>query len=167
MTPDGHYEFNRIPFGYVNAPAVYQRAIDRSLGPLKGKDAFVYMDDVLIPSSSIEEGFERLDRVLKALAIGGFSLNYNKCKFFSEECEYLGVIISQGQLKPSPKKVGALTESPSPTNIKGVRQLMGLASYFCRFIANFFILITNLLRKDSDFLWSEECEKTCQILIDR
>lgn len=47
VTPDGHYEFNVMPFGYVNAPSCCQRAIDKALDPLKGKTAFVYIDDVL------------------------------------------------------------------------------------------------------------------------
>jgi hypothetical protein len=85
ITTLGLYEYHRMPFGLVNAPAVYQRAIDKALGKLKGAEAHVYMDDVLIPSESIEEGLQRLENVLHALANAGFSLNYRKCTFLAEE----------------------------------------------------------------------------------
>ena len=69
VTPDGHYEFNCMPFGYVNAPSVYQRAIDKALGDLKGTKAFVYLDDVLVPSRTQEEGLDNLQEVLSLIHI--------------------------------------------------------------------------------------------------
>lgn len=168
ITPDGHYEYNRMPFGYVNAPAIYQRAIDKALGNLKGTMAFVYLDDVLVPSVSIDEGLTNLEKVLSALAIGGFSLNYQKCVFFSKETEYLGVILSEGSIRPSVHKIKALTQSFPPCDVKGVRQFMGLAGYFRRFIKNFATItapITTLLRKHHKFEWTKECENARQFII--
>ncbi|EFA05054.2 Retrovirus-related Pol polyprotein from transposon 297-like Protein [Tribolium castaneum] len=170
ITPDGHYEFNRMPFGYVNAPSIYQRAIDKALGDLKGSKAFVYLDDVLVPSTTIEEGLDTLQEVLCALTAGGFSLNYEKCVFFATETEYLGVVLSEGTIKPSPRKVKALTETPVPSNIKSVRQFMGLAGYFRRFIQGFSKItapITALLRKDQVFNWTPECESARQLIISK
>jgi hypothetical protein len=118
ITPDGLYEYHRMPFGLVNAPAVYQRAIDKALGKLKGTEAHVYMDDVLIvPSESIEEDLQRLENVLHALANAGFSLNYRKCTFLAEETEYLGIVISHGSVQPSPRKVSALVHSAVPSDV--------------------------------------------------
>lgn len=109
MTPDGLYEWNRMPFGYVNSPSIYQQAIDKALGNLKGKKAFVYLDDVLVPSSTISEGLQNLEEVLEALATSGFSLNYEKCVFFAKETEYLGVRLREGTVRPSTRKINALT----------------------------------------------------------
>lgn len=170
ITPDGHYEFNRMPFGYVNAPAIYQRSIDKTLGDLKGTKAFVYLDDVLVPSTSIDEGLKHLEDVLDALSRHGFGLNYEKCSFFTEETEYLGVILRAGTVCPSPRKIKALTEAPIPKDIKGVRQLLGLASYFRRFIKGFSELaspISALLRKNSVFEWTSECENARQLIISK
>lgn len=168
VTPDGQYEFNRMPFGYVNAPAIYQRAIDKALGNLKGTKAFVYLDDVLVPTRTIEEGLQNMEEVLSALSTAGFTLNYEKCVFFAAETEYLGVLLSQGSIRPSPKKVSALTHSLPPSNVKGVRQFMGLAGYFRRFIKGFSQLtapISALLKKNSVFEWSSECERARQLVI--
>jgi hypothetical protein len=83
-----------MPFGLANAPAVFQRAINNALGPLKDRVALVYLDDVLIPSTTIEPGIEKLELVLTALAKAGFSLNINKCKFFQTTVDYLGRSVS-------------------------------------------------------------------------
>jgi len=170
VTPDGHYEFNRMPFGYINAPAIYQRAIDEALGELKGTKAFVYLDDVLVPSSTIEEGLQNLEEVLDSLATHGFSLNYDKCVFFALETEYLGVVISEGTIRPNPRKIEALRNAPQPTDVKSVRQFMGLAGYFRRFIKGFSQLtapITALLKKNCVFNWTPECESVRQSLLEK
>lgn len=170
ITPDGHYEFNRMPFGYINAPSIYQRAIDKALGDLKGSKAFVYLDDVLVPSTSTSEGLQTLEEVLSALSTAGFSLNYEKCVFFATETEYLGVILSEGFIRPSPRKVSALTQAPSPSDVKSVRQFMGLAGYFRRFIKGFSQLtapISALLRKNHAFEWTSECENARQLIMNK
>ena len=93
VTPDGHYEWLRTPFGLANAPAVFQRAISNALEPLKDTVALVYLDDILIPSVTPEEELELLKQVLKqvleALQKAGFSLNIAKCKFLQSEIIYL------------------------------------------------------------------------------
>ena len=109
-----------------------------------------------------------LEGVLSALAEGGFSLNYKKCTFFATETEYLGVVVSEGSIRPSPRKVTALTQTPAPSDLKAVRQFMGLASYFRRFIKDFATLtapITALLRKNQTFEWTMQCESARQMVI--
>lgn len=170
ITPDGQYEFNRMPFGYINAPAIYQRAIDEALGELKGSKAFVYLDDVLVPSATIEEGLQNLEEVLSALSAHGFSLNYEKCVFFALETDYLGVTLCEGSIRPSVLKVNALACAPPPSDVKGVRQFMGLAGYFRRFIKGFSKLtapISGLLRKNCAFEWTPECENVRQVIINK
>lgn len=67
VTPDGHFEYLRMPFGLANAPAVFQRSINKALGQLKDNTALVYLDDILIPSQTIEDAYESLRRVFAAL----------------------------------------------------------------------------------------------------
>lgn len=64
VTPENHYEFLRMPFGLTNAPAVFQRLMDKILGTFKNSIAFPYLDDVIIPSRTVEEGVARLRQVL-------------------------------------------------------------------------------------------------------
>ena len=89
IMPDGHYEFNRMPFGYVNAPTMYQRAMDKALGDIKGTKAVVYLDDIMVPSTTIEQGMTNIE-LLSALAEGGFSLKYKKCTFVVTDTRVLG-----------------------------------------------------------------------------
>lgn len=168
VTPDDHCEFLRMPFGLVNAPAVFQRAINKALGDLKNTIAVVYLDDVLIPSKSIEQGLHRLNIVLKALSDGGFSLNLDKCKFLQNTIEYLGREISKEGVRPSRTKIDALVSSPTPTNVKHIRQFMGLANYFRKFIPEFAAktsCITHLTKNKIKFEWTPECEEAKAYII--
>lgn len=170
VTPDGHYEWLRVPFGVSNGPSTFQWAVNTALGALKQNIALVYIDDIIIPSMNITEGLERLDLVLKALDDAGFTLNLKKCKFLQTEIEYLGRVVSKDGIRPGNAKVEALTHAPIPKNIKQVRQLMGLAGYFRKYVPEFATktaCITDLLRKDIHFLWSEECEKSRKYLIEK
>lgn len=157
ITPDGHFEFLKMPFGICNGPSVFQRAIVRAVKHLPY--LLIYIDDLLIPFSTFPEGLEYLDQTLQALCAAGFTINLKKCKFFESEIEYLGRIISEKGVRPSEKKVSALVDSPIPTNIKQVRQFMGLASYFRRFIPEFSYrtaCITKLTKSNQKWEWGAE-----------
>lgn len=169
VTPDGQYEYLRMPFGLANAPAVFQRAINKALGKLKYDTAIVYMDDIVIPSVTVEDGFSNLKLVLDALEEAGFSVNIHKCRFFMHSIIYLGREISADGIRPDPNKIKAVKESAPPTNVKQVRQFIGLASYFRKFIPAFsskVACITNLTRLNVPFVWTDECEKARQYVID-
>lgn len=88
VTPDGHFEFLKIPFGKCNGPSVFQKAITKAVKDLKF--ILVYIDDLLIPFGTISEGLDYLDQTLKALTDAGFTINLSKCKFFETSIEYLG-----------------------------------------------------------------------------
>jgi hypothetical protein len=137
VTPDGQYEYLTMPFGLRNAASVYQRCINKALGPLKDEVALAYMDDILCFAKDITQGLERLDLTLKALSEAGFSFNIHKCKFIKKEVDYLGYVIKAGEITPNPRKVQALVEAPAPKSASQVRQFLGLASYFRRFIPNY------------------------------
>lgn len=157
VTPDGHFEFLKMPFGICNGPSVFQKAITKAVKDLKF--ILVYIDDLLIPFSTISEGLDYLDQTLKALTDAGFTINLSKCKFFETSIEYLGRIISREGVKPSHRKVSALVNSPIPTNVRQVRQFMGLASYFRRFIPEFAsrtASITKLVKNDQKWEWGPE-----------
>lgn len=137
VTPEGHYEYLRMPFGLANAPAVFQIAVNKSLGRLINELALVYLDDILIPSVTIEEGLVKLELVLAALKAAGFSLNIKNCRFFSDNIDYLGRNISAESIRPGESKTLTLINTPILKNDKQMRQVMGLTSYFRNFEPNF------------------------------
>uniref|UniRef100_V5FZU9 Retrovirus-related Pol polyprotein n=1 Tax=Anoplophora glabripennis TaxID=217634 RepID=V5FZU9_ANOGL len=84
ITSDGHFEYLKMPFGLINAPSVFQRAIHNALGKLRYDQVLVYMDDLLIPSVSVEEGLKLLELVFELLNYSGFKLNLKKMFFLKK-----------------------------------------------------------------------------------
>lgn len=170
VTPEGHFEYLKMPYGLANAPVVYQRVISKTLRKhLESGKALVYVDDVLILASTVEEALENLREVLSTLTSAGFSINLKKSTFVTTEVEYLGRIITEGQVKPSDRKIKALVDSPVPTNVKQVRQLLGLAGYFRRYIRDYASKttpISRLTRNGVPFVWGEEQENARRYLIE-
>jgi transposase InsO family protein len=167
VTPDGHYEYVRMPFGLVNAPAVFQRAIIKVLGPLRFNVAMAYMDDVLIPSKDIDEGLSFLKQVLNVFRESNLTIKLTKCLFFQQKLEYLGHEISAQGIKPGTRKTIAIEQFPRPKTVHEIRQFIGLASYFRKYIANFAVIaspLTQLTRKDVPFVWHEEQEAAFNLL---
>lgn len=174
VTPDGQYEYNRMPFGLVNAPSVFQRTINKILNDAKVKYALVYMDDVLIPSKDFAEGMQRLEEVLILLRDGGLTLKLSKCKFFFETIDFLGFEVSSEGIRPGSRKTDAVSKFPTPTNQHELRQFLGLSGFFRRFIKGYAIIttpLTDLLKKDTPWIWGttqeDAFQKVRQLLIDR
>lgn len=162
VTPEGHYEYCKMPYGLANAPIVYQKTITKTLKSfIDAGQVLVYIDDVLLLTDGIDENLVLLEAVVKTLTEAGFSINIKKCTFLTNEIEYLGRIIGGGQVRPSTYKIDALVKSPRPSSVKQVRQFLGLAGYFRRYIPDYAIKtahIAALTKKSVNFNWCDEHE---------
>ena len=107
-----------MPFGLCNAPATFQRLMDNVLMGLKGEEALVYLDDIIIFGSSLEEHTKRLERVLQRLEKANLYMQLPKCTFAVREVDYSGHIVSNEGIKPDPKKISAI-KTPSYEECKG------------------------------------------------
>lgn len=171
ITPDGQYIFNRVPFGLCNAPAWFQKVIRESL---KGLPALNYIDDLLEATDSVEENFRELEELFERLKEHNFTINLSKCKFFKDSVTYLGREISKDGVRPGLEKILAVKNANEPTTVKQVRQLIGLISWFRRFVKNFATIVaplTELTRKDFNWVWGpaqiSAFKKIKSILIER
>lgn len=161
VTPDGQFEFNRMPFGLANAPAVFQRAVNLVLGNARFDTALAYMDDILVPSSSFEQGIDRLKVVFNKLRQANLTLKPQKCHFFQERVDYLGFEVSSNGIRPGSRKIESVSNFPHPRDAHNVRQFIGLVSFFRRFVRGFAEIarpLTKLLKKDVTWAWGDEQE---------
>ena len=135
--PLGFYEWETLPFGLVNAPATFQRLLQQVMSGLHLKECLIYLDDIIIFSTTFEEHLTRLENVFKRLDQANLKLKPSKCKLFQKEVKYLGHIVSDQGISTDPKKIETLQKWPRPTTVKEVRQFIGFASFYRRFIPGF------------------------------
>jgi len=102
-TPFGLCEFLRMPFGLKNATQTFQRLMDRILKDLNF--AFVYLDDILIASTSKSQHSEHLNSVFKLLSSNGLVINKSKCLFGVKHLEYLGHLVTSDGIRPLNSRV--------------------------------------------------------------
>jgi len=158
-TPYGHYEFNRMPFGLKNAPATFQRLMNAVLAGLQGIRCLVYLDDIVIYGSSLQEHNKRLTEALQRLRKHNLKLQVEKCEFLRKEVTYLGHIISEDGISPDPAKLSAVKNFPTSKKVKDVQSFIRLAGYYRKFIKNFSKIakpLTMLTKKDNKFNWNTE-----------
>ena len=103
--PLGFYECNRMAFGLTNAPATFQRLIERCMGDIHLKECLIYLDDIIIYSQTFEEHLHRLENVFKQLELHGLKLKGSKCEFFKHQVNYLGHVVSDQGIQTDPEKI--------------------------------------------------------------
>jgi len=126
-----------MPFGLTNAPATFQRALDIILSGFKWHLCLVYLDDVIIFSSSAEQHVKDVDVVVTRLCEAGVTLNLEKCTWFSDKVECLGHIVGPGQLHVQNKKVDALKHASLPTPKSQLKSFLGMCKGYRRFVKDF------------------------------
>lgn len=161
-TSQGHYEFNKLPFGISNSPSTFARAMNFALKPhLDSKICFVYIDDVIILGNSEKEHRENLKAVLNTIRFHKLSLKPSKCIFMAKKVIYLGFQISEDGISPNPEKVEALQKLEVKKTIRGVRSFLGAMSFYRRHTENFAEMakpLYSLLKTSSKFVWTTDCD---------
>jgi hypothetical protein len=161
VTPFGHYRWLFMPFGCRNAPATFSRLVTKLLADLE-TFCVSFLDDILIFSDSWQEHKCAIAEVLQRIKDAGLTLNLNKSVFAVAELDYLGHRIGRGKIQPLEKKISALLQYDRPKNRKQLQSYLGLAGYYRKFLPNFShttAVLSNLLRKDVQFEWSEDAQK--------
>ncbi|RVW72117.1 Transposon Ty3-G Gag-Pol polyprotein [Vitis vinifera] len=161
--PFGTYAYRRMPFGLCNAPATFQRCMLSIFSDMVERIMEVFMDDITVYGGTFEECLINLEAVLHRCIEKDLVLNWEKCHFMVRQGIVLGHIISEKGIEVDKAKVELIVKLPSPTTVKGVRQFLGHAGFYRRFIKGFSSLskpLCELLAKDAKFIWDERCQNS-------
>ncbi|KAJ9521984.1 hypothetical protein QJQ45_024869 [Haematococcus lacustris] len=138
VTPEGQFQYKVLSFGLTNAPATFQRVMNRVFEKqLKEGFVLVYLDDILVMSSSPEEHAMHLKEVLQVMKDNQLYAKLSKCDFNRPELKFLGHIVGRQGIAVDPAKVQVIKEWPVPTSLKELQAFLGLANFFRRFIAGY------------------------------
>lgn len=116
-TPFGLFERNRMPFGFCNAPSTFQRLMQQLFGDQQGQSLLLYLDDIVIVSSTFEQHLTRLELVLECSQQQGLKAKMDKCAFFTCKVLYLGHVVSDWAVSKDPSKVDVVANCQPPTTI--------------------------------------------------
>lgn len=167
----GQFSFLVLPFGLCNAPPTFQGLMNRVLGDYIDRFALVYLDDILIFSKSEEEHVKHVKMALDRLREAKLYANMSKCEFGKPEVEFLGFRVSTNGIKPAEGKLKAIQDWKPPTNVQEVRQFIGLAQHYRRFIPSFASIaapLTDLTKgsgpKKRDIVWTDACQASFDLI---
>lgn len=158
----GLWEFTRLPFGLHNSAQSLCRLMDKILGVDLEPNVFVYLDDIIISSSTFDEHCELLSQVANRLRTAGLTINLKKSKFLQKSITYLGYVINEDGLHTNPEKIKPILNYSVPKTSKEVRRFLGMSGWYRRFIPDFANLsapLSDLLKKGKKFYWTEEANE--------
>ena len=163
ITPFGRYYFKRLPFGISSAPEHFQKRMSEILEGLEG--VVCQMDDILVYGSDQTEHDRRLHAVLVKLQDSGITLNEEKCEFSKSEIKFIGHILNRDGIRPDPEKVSVIKNMERPSDVSGVRRLLGMTNQMGKFTPNLAEktkAIRDLLNRGSHWCWGAAQEQAFQ-----
>jgi len=163
----GLYEYLVMSFGLTKAPPHFMYLMNSVFMPELDKFVVVFIDDILIYSKTKKEHAEHLRIVLTRLREHQLYVKFSKCEFWLDKVHFLGHVLSAEGVAVDPGKVEDVFNWNPPTTVHEVRSFLGMAGYYRRFIPDFSRVakpITTLLKNQTKFVWSHECEQAFQTL---
>ncbi len=169
--PLGFYKFLRMPFGLTNAPSMFQQLMETAFNGVHLSWILIYLDDIIILSSTVDEQIARLHLVFQELRDTGLKLKPSKYQWFLREVKYLGHIMSADGISTDPDKVAAVAKWPVPTKAPDLRSFLGFTGYYQRFIKNYshiakplHVLVADVEARRMEYEWSEACQEAFDAL---
>ena len=159
VTPSGLYQYKVMPFGMKNAPATFQRMVNKLVRDIDGCEG--YIDDVVIFSDNWSDHIRQIKHFFQIMREAKLTINLMKSEFGKATVKYLGHIVGQGQVRPLDAKIQTIVKFPIPTSRKELARFLGMAGYYRNFCLNFSDIaapLTNLLSKKVKFVWTDDCQ---------
>ncbi len=172
ITPGGHrYCFKRLPFGISSASEIFQRKMHDTFSDIPGVEAS--QDDLIVYGRGTPEHDQRLKEVKARAAEKGIVFNKDKCRIRQPTVGFLGERFGKDGMSPDPEKVTGINEMPAPTDVTGLRRIMGMVNYLGKYVADLAHVckpMTDLLKADVEWNWGPKQEeafsKVKQLLVD-
>lgn len=157
-SPRGQFRFRRMPFGVSGGTFTYVKG---NAMMIRGCEAFAlsFIDDIIIFSDTEEEHLVHVRRILSLLFDNGVHLSPEKVQLAKQSVKLLGHIVGNGEIKPNPQKVEAISKFPAPRDPKEVLRFLGMVGFFREYIPLFGRLarpLYNLVKKDQEWRWQDE-----------
>lgn len=169
-TMNGLFRWRVMSFGLTNAPATFQRLMERVLRGLHWSILMVYLDDILVYGTSIEQVLARLEVVFQRLRAANLKLKPKKCHLFKKEVLFLGFLVGENGVHTDPAKIQAIKDFETPKSVQEVRQFLGITGYYRKFVKNYASIsfpLNRLLDKNVLYNWDEDCDNAFQTLRQR
>lgn len=158
------YEFTHIPFGLVNAPAVFQRELSKLMDGLPG--VVHYFDDLVVGGTTKEKHDVGLDEFLDRAELTGMSLRADKCVFGGAKLNWLGHSISNGTRSPDPDRLQGFMKYPIPLTVNALRRFIGIAVYHSKWIPSFGEIMEPLFKalRSKDLPLNRPCIQAIEVV---
>ncbi|KAG2885801.1 hypothetical protein PC117_g25512 [Phytophthora cactorum] len=167
ITPSGMlWEWLVMPQVLKNAPATFNRCVTQLLRSVRDF-APSYFDAVFVHSravngkTDVDVHMEHLRKLLGLMRKHKLYANLKKCIFGASEIPILGCLVGKNGVRPDPEMVRVISEWPTLSNVKELRQFLGLATYLCKYVENYAGKIrplSQLLKKEAEWKWTAECQ---------
>ncbi|XP_060874020.1 uncharacterized protein K02A2.6-like [Metopolophium dirhodum] len=158
-TPFGRYKFLRLPYGLNCAPGIFHRIITELFSDIVG--VIVYIDDLIITGTTLEEHNQRLKKVLDRAREVNLKFNKSKCIIGVTKVKFLGHVFNSERVKPDPDKIKVIVNIPSPKSVKDLQRFLGMINYLSSYIpklADETTLLRSLFKKNTSWVWDENYE---------
>jgi len=166
--PLGLFKSLVMTFGLCNAPATFQTFMDTQFADIIATGhVVIYLDDILIFAETIAELTRLTHQVLQRIQDLDLFLRPSKCSFNQTLVEYLGLIISEGEIRIDPIKLKAIQDWPLSQTVKDIQKFLGFCNFYCQFVKDYSHIacpLFNLTKKGQPWNWTLECNTAFKTL---
>ncbi|GFX96247.1 retrovirus-related Pol polyprotein from transposon 17.6 [Trichonephila clavipes] len=157
-----------LPFGFRNAPAIFNRTIRKILTKHKCSNfACHHFDDIVVFSNSLEEHYAHLRKIFQICEEENIKLKFSKCVFAKTKINFLGYEIKEGCITPDNQNIETIKKLQPPKNVKQLQSFLGSVNVYNKFIDSYAKIrepLNKLLKKDKQWEWTAECQTAFELL---
>jgi phospholipid-translocating ATPase len=164
-TPQGLFEFTRVPFGIQTAPQFFSMSLSSILRPIPNQDSFI--DDIFFGGVTEDDYISTLHDILSVLRAYGLRLKPTKCLFGASELNFLGHVVNNTTIAPCPTRKHGIAKLRPPATRDQLKSFLGLANYLRKFVSNFASLASpfyKLTSPSTRFVWTSEHQQAFEKL---